>query len=354
MFEDKNFEEIQKNMMASFNNEIRTDEASLAYNACCKIAEKLEDIYADMSFLYDNILPDTQDLDHLIRFAAEHNVEYRYATKPIVKAVFNQNIDIGESFTCNDYTYIVSEHIEDYTYKLECQTVGTEANTNIGVLDPISYIEGYDIGKIVEILIKGEDDEDEEVFRKRVMDSFQNTSFSGNKAAYRTYIDKIPGVGGCKPMRVEEDSVWIYVYLINSDYTVPSSELIAQVQDLVDPTSSHGEGDGIAPIDHYVKIAPVQSEKINIETHITFDTGYSISTSKSAIESAIESYLSELRKSWEVNEKSDTIIRIAQIESRLLNIPGILDVDGTKINDKLQNMILSFDYIPLKGEIKIV
>ena len=43
MYEDRVFDTIMEEMMAAFGRDVRTDEGSLAYNACAKIAEKLEE-----------------------------------------------------------------------------------------------------------------------------------------------------------------------------------------------------------------------------------------------------------------------------------------------------------------------
>ena len=107
MFDDRLFDVIMGEMMETFGANVRTDEGSLAYNACCKIAEKLEEVYGDMSDINDNLLVDTMDLAHMISYASERGLEYRYATNPVVKAVFNQEIEIGERFFCNDYVYEV-------------------------------------------------------------------------------------------------------------------------------------------------------------------------------------------------------------------------------------------------------
>lgn len=60
MFDDRLFDNIMQEMMETFGAEVRTDEGSLAYNACAKIAEKLEEIYGDMDVL--NINSSTYDL----------------------------------------------------------------------------------------------------------------------------------------------------------------------------------------------------------------------------------------------------------------------------------------------------
>lgn len=354
MFDDRLFDTIMEEMMSGFGADVRTDEGSLAYNACAKIAEKLEEIYGDMAELNDNILPDTQDDFHLIEYGRERGIDYKYATNPIVRGEFQQEIEIGERFTCNDYVYETVEAIENYTYKLKCDTEGVEANTNFGALEPVDYVDDYQGGRITEILVKGREDEDIEEFRKKVIGTFQEKAFCGNKADYRKIINEIKGVGGCKPKRREPGSPWINIYVIGDDYMVPSAELIGNVQTLVDPEQNHGEGDGMAPICHDVLIRPVETESVNVAASVSFDTGYSAETSKNLINAAVSEYLRSLREGWESRELEDTIVRIRQIEAKILAIEGVLDVSGTTLNGSGENLILDFTKIPVTGGVTIV
>lgn len=353
MFDDRLQDIIMEEMMSQFGADVRTDEGSLAYNACAKIAEKLEEVYGDMDELNDNMLPDTQDDQHLIAYGLERGIEYSYATTPIVKGVFQQEIELGERFACNDYTYEVTELISGFEYKLTCDTEGVEANANLGALDPVDYVDDYLGGEITEILVVGTDDEDIELYRKKVLETFQTTSFGGNKAYYRKCVNEIAGVGGCKPKRRNAESPVVNIYVISSDYNVPSSTLIDEIQTLVDPTVNSGEGDGLAPICHTVVIQPAESVSVNVTTSITFDTGYSTTTSQSLIENAIIDYLDELRETWESREMTDTVVRISQIESKILAVEGVLDINDTSINESTENLILDFSKIPVFGGVVI-
>ena len=355
MFDDRLQDIIMQEMMSQFGPEIRTDEGSLAYNACAKIAEKLEEVYGDMDQINDNMIPSTQDDSHLIEYGTERGINYRYATAPIVRGVFQQEIENGERFTCNDYTYTATEAIEDakYNYRLTCDTDGIVANTNLGQLEPEDYVEDYQGGEITEILIAGENDEDIEIYREKVINSFKSTAFGGNRADYRNFVNSISGVGGCKPKRASEDNPLINIYVISNDFNKPSDDLIDKIQTAVDPEENSGEGDGMAPICHHVKIKSVYEANISVLTDITFDTGYSVETSKSKIETVISDYLSELRQSWESRELEDTIIRISQIDSRILSVEGVLDVSNTKLNGESENLILDYTFIPTMGGVDL-
>lgn len=354
MFEDRLYENIMEEMMDGFGADVRTDEGSLAYNACARQALKLAEVYAAMEDIFDNMLPDKMELEYLIRYALERGISYNYATPPVVKGVFQQEIELGEILTCGNYDYEVTEHIEGYTYKLTCTTAGVEANTNFGELEPADYIDEYQGGSITELLEAGTPDEDKEVFRERVMATFQNKAFGGNKAHYRNYINSLSGIGACKPKRREEGSSYIYVYVQSTDYNVPSNEIVAKVQELVDPEQSHGEGDGMAPICHNVIVKPVTSVPVTVTTEITWEVGYSMETSRSQVEKVIEEYLLTLRKGWEALESDGIVVRVSQIESRLLLVDGILDVKNTRLNGENANLTLSYEQIPMRGEINVI
>lgn len=62
-------------------------------------------------------------------------------------------------------------------------------------------------------------------------------------------------------------------------------------------------------------------------------------------------YLLELRKTWE--NESNIIVRISQIESRILNIETILDISNTTINNTTSNIELSNNKIPVLGSLEI-
>lgn len=355
MYDDQTFDNIINEMLSEFGIDVRTDEGSLAYNACAKIAEKLEDVYGEMDFINENMSPDTMDLEHLITYAqTQRGIMFEYAEAPVVKGDFMQEIELGQQFYCNDYTYTVTEHIAGYSYKLVCDTEGVEANTNFGALEPVDYIDDYQGGQLTELLAPGADDEGVEVFRARVLASFQNLSFCGNKADYRKEVNALQGVGGCKPRRREKDSAWVVITIISDTYDVPNSSIVAAVQDAIDPEQSHGEGDGLAPICHNVRINPVEAVPVSIETTLTFDVGYSADVLQAKLNEAVQSYLLGLRQRWEANEFNDLQVRVAQIEAKLLLVDGVLDIKDTTLNGAAGNLVLAYAQIPTFGGVTVV
>ena len=63
--------------------------------------------------------------------------------------------------------YVVTEKIEENTFRLQCETSGEEGNHYLGTLVPIEYIQGLVTAKLTEVLIPGEDTESDQSLRKR-------------------------------------------------------------------------------------------------------------------------------------------------------------------------------------------
>ena len=96
-----------------------------------------------------------------------------------------------------------------------------------------------------------------------------------------------------------------------------------------------------------VKVDTAAEIKVNVNTSIVFNTGYSWSNLQSSIENAISGYLLELRKEWADNDY--LVVRISQIESRIMAIQGVIDIFDTKINGNAANLTLTPFEIPVFG-----
>ena len=332
---------------------VDTQEGSLIYNACVKMALKLEEKYMGDQYLYENMNPTTMDEEHLIPYARdERGITIKEATYAVLQAEFKQEIPISSRFSLNDLNYIITEKISDYIYKIECETAGKLGNSYFGQLSPISYIENWQGGEIVKVLIPGEDAPTLEEIREEVLKSYTSKDFAGNKADYKKKINALQGVGGCKPKRRDKTTGYINVLIISSEFKTPEQELIKSVQDAVDPETSHGEGDGLIAIGHAVLIQGVESVKINISAHIEFANSKSYEDMKSYIESAIDNYFLGLAKQWEDTE--NLVVKIYQIITSLSAIENIVDITDVQLNGASDNIILERNQIPERGEINVI
>lgn len=349
MYEEMTFETIMDQMMEDMPDGLDTSEGSLIYNACSKCAARLEEAYIELSQVADNQYPDTADLDHLVKFGQEKGIYIEEATPAEFEGKFNVPVEIGAEFSGDDFDYIVTGIIDDTTntYRLECEEAGSEPNAWIGELIAIDDIEGLETAELTKLLVEGKEEEDEEAYRMRLLDSFEIKPFAGNRSYYIQEVGEIDDVGGVKVYRRTGSNITIVI--ISAAYEKPSDKLIEDVQEKVDPVQNAGQGIGIAPIGHAVTVSGVEEMQIDITANVECDTGYTYEGLKTQIEEAVDGYMLSLRKEW---IHTDIItVRRAGIENAIFDVEGVIDVSGVKLNGQENNVILSENVIPKKGEV---
>lgn len=349
MYEHMTTDFIMQRMLAEVPDTVDKREGSVIWDALAPAALELQLAYIEMDVVLNQSFADTQSRAYLIKRAAERGVVPDEATYAIVKGEFNIDVPIGSRYSLDSLNYVVTEKISSGIFKLRSETAGSNANSQLGKLIPIDYINGLQTAELTEIIIPGEDEEETEAFRQRYLNSFDRIAFGGNRADYIEKVKKIQGVGGVKPYRAWQGGGTVKLVIINSEWQVPSFGMVNTVQNTIDPTVNSGDGIGIAPIDHVVTVFGVTNQVINIQSNITYQSGWNFTECKPYIEAAIDAYFLELNKTWESTE--NLIIRVSQIETRLLNVAGIIDIQDTKINGIQANFIVPADSIPVRGSI---
>lgn len=345
------YEAIMRSMMEDMPDDIDTSEGSLIFNACAKQAVRLEEAYLYLSALENNMYADTADLEHLIRNGNDRGCYINQATYSEFTAQFNCAVPTGSRWNLDEYNYTVFNVIneKEHTYRLGCDSPGTAPNRITGDLDPIEYVDGFEWGKIIKCTLEGTDQEETEVYRARLLATYNYRGFAGNREYYKSRLKELSGVYGCKLTRVKTPSDRINVIIIGENYRTPSQEVIVSTQTAVDPIVNSGEGEGFAPIGHRVTITGVRETIVNVTTTVTCESEYSAEALMSYINQAVDEYLLNLRKNWEDTEI--IIVRILQIEAAIVNIKGIIDVSDTQINNKAENLQITDGTVPVKGEI---
>lgn len=351
MYENQTFETILNRMLDRVPNNVDKRDGSIIYNALAPAAAELAQAYIELDVILNETFADTATRTYLIRRAAERGVIPEEAKKAILKGVFKDaseepfDVPIGSRYSLEDLNYVVIEKIQDGEFRLECETAGTAGNELYGSLIPIEYVPGLATAELTELLIPGEDEEDTEVFRQRYLNSLQSEAYGGNISDYKEKTKKIQGVGGVKVYPVWDGGGTVKLVIIDSNFDPPSPELLNFVQETMDPVAMGGKGVGVAPIGHVVTVVGVETVSVTIETVITFEDGYTWPDIEAAATAKIEDYFKELRETWE--DESALVVRISQIEVRLLDLVGVLDIADTTINGLAQNLILGADEVPV-------
>lgn len=349
MYESKTFEYLMAQCMARVPDNVDKREGSVIYNALAPAIAEVAQVYIEMDILYNETFADTASEDGLLRRCRERDIEQDAATQTVAKGVFNIDVALGSRFTAGSYFFEAFEKISTGNYKLRAEVAGSGPNLSIGAIIPVEYIAGLTSAQITEILIPGEDKQDVESLRAEYFDSFDAQDFGGNKADYKAKANALPGVGGSKPVRTPGGGGTVGLTIIASDYSVPTPTLIADVQTAFDPVVNTGEGDGLAPIGHRVTVYGVAETTVNIASTITYEPGWDWSALEPYAAAMIDAYFLELKKLWE--DEDSLVVRISQIESRYLDLPGVVDISGTTLNGLAQNVVLGANSVPKRGTV---
>lgn len=401
MYEAQTYESILAQMLQkalSINSNLDTREGSLVWYGDAPAAVELQNLYIALDTVLNETFADTATRPYLILRAAERGLSPQPASPAILQMAITPTtlfLPLNTRFSIGELNYYVSADRGSGNYELTCETAGEAGNNYTGTVIPIEYVDGLETCKITSVLVPGEDEEDTELFRQRYLNSLNAQAFGGNQIDYIEKVNAIPGVGGVKVYRAwngdlkpanmippKEAEAWIEglsgvpepvklwldtVYaaaknnmftvggtvklvVINSTFTVPSPTLVEQVQTAVDPLQNAGEGVGIAPIGHVVRVEGVQEETVDLGFALYYQRGWSWEDVSGYVTEAINGYFLELAQSW-ADQDEALVVRISQIESRLLGITGILDIANTTINEKAANHTLALDHIPVLGSL---
>ena len=396
MYENETYEVILERMLDRVSDQLDKRPSSLIYDTHSSTAIELQILYIELEYLIKNSYGDTAAREFLVMLCKDRGITPESATNAVLKGEFTPtDIDVtGQRFNIGSLNYVVTEQIAPGQYQVMCETAGVIGNQYLGQMIPMEYIDGLETATLTEVLVPGEDEEETEALRQRYFDSFNEQAFGGNRAAYLEAVRKIDGVGDVKVTRVwngdirpaemipgikvqtwyesikdtldAEVRAWlkavyeaakekkltvggtVLVTVVKYiDYGEASNDLLESIQTELDPVQNAGEGYGLAPIGHVVSVKSAETVAVYETPTVTFEEGSNWTNTKAAIEEVIEAYLLELRQEWA--ESSYLIVRVSQLETRILGVKGVIDITSTKINGSAENLSLGEYQVPTFG-----
>lgn len=353
MYESMTFEAIMARCMSRVSGRVDRREGGVIYDALAPACAELAIIYTELSVLLDRAFVDTATGDDLTKKCSERAIIRRSATYASRRGYFENadgvgyEVTIGTRFSGGGLNYTAVRRLSPGQYELIAETAGTGGNTFFGSLFPIDYCEGMAVATLGEVLVYGEDEEDDTTLRARYYASLESQAYGGNIADYVDKVGKLDGVGGVKVFPVWNGGGTVKVVFLTSEGTAPSDTLIEQVQTVVDPVQNHGEGVGIAPIGHTVTCVGATEVQIDVTASLTFDSGASWNALKPDIEKAVRDYFAAQTEEWAVSE--NLVVRVSQIEAAIMGVEGVVDISGTTINGGTANIVLDEESFPVLG-----
>lgn len=359
MFENMTYENILESMLKNVPSDVDKREGSVIFDTLSPAALELANAYIYLDIVLNNAFADTAEREYLILRAKERGLAPYEATKAVLKLEVtytgtSENVKPGDRFSLDGMTYVVTEQMINETdsvittypfgeddpqdsdpgntiygqWRVECETPGKEGNTRFGDVLPLQSISELASAKITELLIPGEDTEGTEEFRERYFEAVNNEAFGGNRADYRQKVKSIEGVGQVKIYRTPKGGGTVRVVITDSENKKPSTELVNQVKEILDPEEYEGLGYGEAPVGHAVEVEGVSS--VDVDVSVKWQTESNVTVDEGLIIEAIENYFDEVNSKWD--SRDHITIYAAQIIARILDIEGIVDVTSIFIN----------------------
>lgn len=367
MYESETHDVILKRMLGRVSDNLDKREGNLIYTCLSSVAEEMASFYADIDYTQQQMSPLTADPDNLEKWGKTFSI----TRLPATNAILTAEIKMEQGFECpigtrfnqmssqGGLNFVVIEKTDNpEQFLLQCEQSGEAGNEAFGQILPIMTLPGLISARIINVAIRGEDQEADDNLRQRISDYFSEKAFGGNMADYMQKLSLMRGVGGAKLVRYFNETDYnIGVYITGSDYQAASEELLQQVQedllpilpDYEQPTIENS-GDGLAPISHVPIVMSATEVDINITLHLELSTTTTFEQLREKIEQAIQSYLTEeCNKKW---AKEDYLyVRVSYIENAVLAIDGVLDCYDTEVNGEASNFRLSENEITKLGTV---
>ena len=307
------FKTILNRLLSNVSDSLDKRQGSIIYDALAPAAMELTQCYTDLAIYTDQTYVATATSINLDNRVADYGLSRKPATPAVgVIVVRNTNnepydIEIGSRFSIPEeyggYDFTLTEKIETGYYKATCDTPGTVGNEYTGVLLPLYNIQNLGSAVLSYIYIQGVDIESDEDLRKRAIHSLSRDAFGGNVADYRRYMSTIDGVGPVRIVPIWDGGGTVLIQFLDPDYTIPAWRFILEVQELIDPIQSHGEGLGLAPIGHSVTVTSPSTYSLAIAFALEKERDYSVDDLISKIKNRIITYIDSLRATWEYADK---------------------------------------------------
>lgn len=174
----------------------------------------------------------------------------------------------------------------------------------------------------------GYDAETDDSLRQRYYAKLRTPDSGANKYAYRNWAMEVPGVGDAQVHPLGHGDNTVDVVIINTDKLPASPDLVADVQEYIDPGSS-GRGEGAAMMGAHCYVSSATGLEINLTGKLIINAQQA--DVEAAVKQSVKSYLASIAY-------SGYNISYAQINNAVLETAGVLDVENLKINDGIANI----------------
>ena len=365
-FTSKTYRNLLRAQLDRVPDSLDKREGSLIQTAIGAGAYALEEFYLELDQVQRGAYLQTavgQDLDYLAVLA---NVRRYPASAAVRLGVFNVDIPLGSRFSTIDGAESVNfeaiERVGPGQYRMLCETPGTIGHRYTGPILPITYIQGLTSAQLTDILVAGDDEEDDESLRRRAIDALTEQPFGGNVADYKRVVLAIDGVGGLQVYPHWQGGGTVKLSVLGADWMPASAELVEAVQNTVDPPPDQGLGYGTAPIGATVTVTAPEAVTVAVSASLSIGGGYTLDQLRPLLVEAVEAYLLSIRQDWDTPETSGRTnyaswVYAARVTAAMLSVRGVINVTDLTLNGGAEDLALSetgeLQQVPALGEVEL-
>lgn len=232
------------------------------------------------------------------------------------------------------------------TIAAQAVTAGASGNVAVGAvtLMPVT-LTGISVVTNETAMTGGYDAESDDGLRARYYEAILTPATSGNKNQYIAWAKSVSGVGGAKCYPLANGANTVEICIIDEDTQPASAELVAEVQNFIDPGSS-GSGEGVAPIGAFCTVTSATGLSINVSCTVTTAGGYVSEAVLANMTAAIKAYLGSIAF-------ASSYVSYAKIANAVNDAEGVLDYSGLTVNSGTDNITIPDKSVAIIGTVSI-
>lgn len=368
MFENFTTESILEDALARAPAGIDTRQGSIFYDAVAALADVIAKFYSDFDVLLGSIFIDSAEGAALDSKAEELNMFRRAATPARYAVEFSGAMpEAGERFySGDDEIYFVLKENKDGFF-LEAETAGADGNAVYAGTNavPVYDIDGLQSATFGSLIEAGADEETDESLRGRIKEKLSAPAENGNAEHYKMWCESVDGIGRAYIYPLWNGPNTVKAVLVNNACMPCSDELVAAVQQYVDPATKgytttvdgktyvvgDGLGEGIANIGAHFTATTADSFPLNISVYVELKSPYTLEDAERSIKENTAEYLKGFVLQNANNDSA--VIRLSIIGSMISTLNCVNDYNSLLINGATTNISLSQDQIPFVGEVTV-
>lgn len=184
----------------------------------------------------------------------------------------------------------------------------------------------------------GSEAEADESLRGRVLNAYTGQG-AGNRKDYERWARAWEGVGRATVIPLWNGPGTVKVIVTTVDGQPVSDATVAALQADLDPTPARG--DGQAPVGAHVTVETATALDTTVAADVEFEDGYTLDGAGGTVALGAD-ITAAVRDYVERVESGDEIV-IAKVSGLIVNVPGVHDVSGVRLNGNTINLPVDDD-----------